>query len=108
MNYSIRLRPELVDDAAEAFRWYENAATGLGHEFLRSYFVALAAITREPLRLWRVYGDFRRVLLARFPYALYFRVEAGSVVVFLLTHGARNPRAIQRSLRRRITRPFDS
>jgi hypothetical protein len=54
VTYSLRLRPELVDDTAEAFAWYESASVGLGHEFLRSYFAALAAVQREPLLCRRV------------------------------------------------------
>ena len=45
VNYPLRLHPELVEDAHEPFAWYEAAATGLGHEFLRSY----------SSRLWRLY-----------------------------------------------------
>lgn len=101
MNYTLRLRPELVEDAQAAFGWYESVATGLGHELLRAYFVAVAAAHRQPLSYQKVYRDFRRVLLGRFPYVLYFRVERQTVVVFLLIHGARDPAAIRRVLRGR-------
>lgn len=104
MSYTLRLRPELVDDAAEAFAWYESAAVGLGHEMLRSYFAAVAAVEREPLIYRKVYKDFRRALLGRFPYAVYFRVEKRTVVVFLLIHGARDPVLIRRALRERRER----
>jgi toxin ParE1/3/4 len=99
VNYELILRPELVEDAHEAFVWYEQTATGLGHEFLRSYFIALAGLQRQPLNYRKVYQDFRRVLLGRFPYVLYFRIERKSVVIFLLIHGARDPVLIQRALR---------
>jgi toxin ParE1/3/4 len=101
VNHKLILRPELVEDAHEAFVWYEEAATGLGHEFLRSYFIALADLQRQPLNYRKVYQDFRRVLLGRFPYALYFRIERKSAVVFLLIHGARDPALIRRALRGR-------
>ena len=105
MSYSLRLRPELIEDAHEAFVWHETAATGLGHELLRCYFAAVALAHREPLLFRTVYRDFRRVLLGRFPYALYFRVEQGTVVFFLLIHGARNPALIRRTLRQRKKQP---
>ena len=100
----MRLRPELVEDAHEAFVWYEAVATGLGHEFLRSYFVAVAVAGRRPLIYRRTYGAFRRVLLGRFPYALYFRVEGRTVVIFLLIHAARDPAMSRRLLRERKAR----
>ena len=101
MKYGLRLRPELVEDAHEAFVWYEAAATGLGHDFLRSYFATVAALQRQPLIYRRVYKDFRRAFLGRFPYALYFRMEADAVVIFLLIHGARDPAFVRRLLRER-------
>jgi plasmid stabilization system protein ParE len=101
VKYSVRLLPELVDDAHEAFVWYETAATGLGHEFLRSYFIALASVQRQPLLHRKVYQRFRRILLERFPYVLYFQVDQDSIVILLLIHGARDPVLIRRSLRNR-------
>lgn len=98
MKRALRLRPELVDDVHAAFAWYEASATGLGHEFLRSYFNSLSAVERHPTIPRKVHGDFRRVLLSRFPYAVYFRVERRFVTVFLLTHGARDPWVTQRLL----------
>lgn len=101
MKCDLRLRPELVEDAHEAFVWYETAATGLGHDFLRSYFATVAAVQRQPLIHRRVYKHFRRAFLERFPYALYFRVEGDAVVIFLLIHGARDPASVRRVLRER-------
>ena len=101
MKYALCLRPEVVEDAHEVFLWYEAAATGLGHEFLRSYFAAVAGAQREPQIHRKVYHDFRRVLLGRFPYAAYFRTERNRVVIFLLVHGARDPAFVRRSLRTR-------
>jgi toxin ParE1/3/4 len=77
----------------------------LGHELLRCYFAAVAIAQREPLLFRKVYRDFRRVLLGRFPYALYFRIERQTGVVFLLIHGARNPALIRRALRKRGQHP---
>lgn len=101
MSRTLRLRPELLDDVAAAYAWYEDASTGLGQEFLRSYFAALALLEREPVLFRKVHGDFRRVLLTRFPYAIYFRIERRHLVVFLLVHGARDPGAIRAVLRTR-------
>jgi len=101
--YALRLRPELVDDTHAAYAWYESAATGLGHEFLRAYFVAVAAAHRYPLAHQKVYQDFRRVLLGRFPYGLYYRLERRTVIIFLLSHGSLDPVRIRRTLRDRKT-----
>ena len=100
MSRELRLRPELLDDVTAGFTWYE-AAAGLGHEFLRSYFAALAVVERQPTLFRKVHRNFRRVLLTRFPYAIYFRIERSYVMVFLLVHGARDPATVRGTLRDR-------
>lgn len=70
MSYSIKLRPELLDDASEAYGWYEERATGLGAEFLRTFYAAIARIQRQPTLFREAYSEFRRLYLRRFPYFL--------------------------------------
>ncbi len=101
MSYQPKLRPELLDDVAEAFAWYQGRAAGLGHEFLRMYFAAIAGVARNPLLFQVVYADFRRILLRRFPYVLYYRLERDTIVFFLLFHCARNPAVLRCELRNR-------
>lgn len=45
--------------------------------------------------------EFRRRLLRRFPYAIYFGIENDTIVVFGLFHCARNPRTIRAQLQDR-------
>lgn len=101
MTYGIKLRPELLDDVAEAYRWYEERATGLGDEFLRSYYAGLARIQRHPTASRKAHLEFRCHLLRRFPYYLYYRIEHETVIVVLLFHRARNPGIVQMELRKR-------
>lgn len=97
----VRLRPELLDDVAEAFAWYEAQAEGIGREFTRAFFAAVARAARQPMLVRPVYGDFRRVRLRRFPYSLYYRAEVDETVFFLLFHGARESGSLLRKLRKR-------
>jgi len=80
------------DISAAAIR-YEGEAAGLGRGFLDAIGVALGRIEDNPHQFPVVHRDKRRALLKRFPYGLYFRVEATSVVVVGCFHGHRNPRA---------------
>ena len=98
MSFHSRFRPELVDDAAEAFHWYEEKADGLGQELLRSYYAAVAAVEQNPEIFLKVHSDFRRVLLQRFPYALYFRIEQNVIVFVLLFPCVRNPQLLRKKL----------
>ena len=101
----VRLRPELLDDVAEAFAWYEAQAEGSGHDFTRAFFAAVARAGRQPDVARIVYAGFRRVRLRRFPHSLYYRVEASETVFFLLFHGARRPDLLRRTLRERRSAP---
>lgn len=101
----VRLRPELLDDVAEAFAWYEAQAEGVGHEFTRAFFAAVARAARQPQLAREVYAGFRRVRLRRYPHSLYYRAEAGEVVFFLLFHGARDPKLLRGTLRARRSIP---
>jgi len=101
VSYSIRLRPGVLDDLREASSWYEERESGLGSELERCFFSALAKILREPEWFLAAYGNVRRVILDRFPYTLWFRIEADVVVVFLLWHAARSPQMLKRLLRQR-------
>jgi len=101
VNYQSRFRPELVDDVAEGFHWYEERADGLGQRFLRQYYDAVVAVERIPEIYFRALGDFRRALLRNFPYALYFRCDGDMIVFVLLFPCVRNPRLLRRKLRAR-------
>lgn len=86
MRYDLRFLPEVEEDAIAGYSWYEEKAYGLGEEFLRMFYACASELTRNALLYQKVYGDFRRRLLRRFPYAIYFRIENTKVVVFGLFH----------------------
>ena len=101
----VRLRPELLDDVAEASNWYEAQAEGAGLDFTRAFFAAVARAARQPAAARIVYAGFRRVRLRRFPHSLYYRAEAAETVFFLLFHGARYPGLLRRTLLARRSVP---
>ena len=82
-------------DLAEAFRWYEERSTGLGHEFLRSARVALAAIQRGPAQFPVAVDDIRKLRLHRFPYVVYYVILTRHISVIAVAHGRRLPRRCQ-------------
>ena len=90
-----------MDDVRDANAWYEGEVEGLGRRFQEAFFQAVAAAAENPEIYFKAYGEFRRVLLKRFPYALYFRVHGETVVFVLLFHGARQPEKLREQLRRR-------
>jgi hypothetical protein len=75
MIYSLSFLPEVAKDIISGFDWYEDNSSGLGEEFLRLFYAYTNEIPRNPLLYPVVYKNFRRRLLRRFPYAIYFRIE---------------------------------
>ena len=71
MIFKIRFVPEIEEDLISGFSWYEEKAQGLGEEFLRIFYASSNYLIRNPLIYKKVYGDFHRLLLRRFPYAIY-------------------------------------
>lgn len=48
MTYSLRFRPEVVNDLEVAARWYEDRKNGLGSEFLQESKASLDRILERP------------------------------------------------------------
>jgi toxin ParE1/3/4 len=98
MKYKLIFRPEVEEDAIEGYVWYEKKAVGLGEEFLTQFYKYTSDITQRPLVYRKTYEKFRRCLLKKFPYAIYFQIEGDKVVVFGLFHCAREPKTIGMAL----------
>jgi toxin ParE1/3/4 len=99
MMQVLRFLPEVEDDAFAGYAWYEEKEQGLGDEFLRTFYACANEVLRNPLISLKVHREFRRRLLRRFPYAVYFRIEDNEIVVFGLFHCARDPRTTRAALR---------
>lgn len=95
MTYDLCFLREVEEDVIAGYSWYEEKARGLGEEFLRMFYASAHELSRNALLYQKVYGDFRRRLLRRFPYAIYFRIEENKIIVFGLFHCARDPRTIR-------------
>ncbi len=81
MSRSLIVRPRAERDLAEAGLWYETRQPGTALYFLRCVDAALALITRHPEAGPTQFGPFRRVLVARFPFAVFYTIEGEAVVV---------------------------
>jgi plasmid stabilization system protein ParE len=91
MTYRVIVRPEAAREVQEAFDWYEGRSEGLGLEFLRAGDACLAGVRRNPSAFPKVHKDVRRVLMRKFPYALFYLVEEERIVVVACFHAKRDP-----------------
>jgi plasmid stabilization system protein ParE len=87
----IILLPEALLDAENAYQWYQEQDAGLGEEFLRCLEAAYAKIGESPEHYPIRFDSFRRFLIRRFPYAVYFEHDETNVWVYYIFHCSQDP-----------------
>lgn len=87
----IILTPEAEQDILEAYAWYEGRRAGLGEEFLSCVEACVESIRRTPEMHSVVHEHYRRGLVRRFPYALFYEYAEGTVTVYGVFHTSRDP-----------------
>ena len=90
MKRLVSLRPRAEADLLEARVWYDEQRPGLGEEFVASVGEAIGSLEKEAERFPLYYRGFRRLLLRRFPYKLFYRIEGDRVIVFRVLHAKRD------------------
>jgi plasmid stabilization system protein ParE len=91
MAVRLVLSPETEQDIREAYDWYENRRFGLGEEFLSCVDACLQRICRMPELHAKVHQDYRRVLVRRFPYAVFYEYASETVKVYSVFHTSQDP-----------------
>lgn len=91
MAAELILTSEAGQDIADACTWYENLRFGLGEEFLSCLDASLEAIRRTPEMHAVVHESYRRGLVRRFPYAVFYEYAEGIVTVYSVFHTSRDP-----------------
>ena len=78
-------------EAVQAFQHYLAESEAAATRFLEALRAATARIKASPRLYPRIRGDFRRVLLDRFPYALIFRETLYEIQIVAVAHTSRKP-----------------
>jgi plasmid stabilization system protein ParE len=94
----IEILPEAQEDLIAGFRFYEHQAPGLGSYFRESILSDVDALAVVGGVHAKVFG-YHRSLSKRFPFAIYYRVEADVVRVRAILDCRRNPSWIRRRVR---------
>jgi plasmid stabilization system protein ParE len=92
----LRLQSIAEAEVAEALEWYRQQSATAAQDFLAAVDQTLRRIEQDPESLPLVSKTLRRVLLPRFPYAIYYRVFPDVVTVVGVIHGRRHPRRWRR------------
>ena len=70
---------------------YEGRRGGLGEEFLSSVDASIESICRQPEMYPVVHESFRRSLIRRFPYAVFYEYAERAVKIYAVFHTSRDP-----------------
>ena len=92
MAAELVIAQEAQQDADEAYSWYEDRRLGLGEEFLGCVDACIQAICRMPELYSKVHEEYRRALVRRFPYAVFYEYTGGKVIVYSIFHTSQNPK----------------
>jgi plasmid stabilization system protein ParE len=94
MKRTVRFLPEALEDLSETQSWYASREPGLGQAFAEAIAAAVERIILDSASFPCVEAEVRRLVVRRFPYAVYFR-EVGNEILVLAVHGRQDPRRWQ-------------
>ena len=95
---NLRILPSAWDDLADGFRFYERQSPGLGDYFRDSLIAEIDALPASAGAHRRVLG-WHRSLARKFPFAIYYSVEAQTVLVRAVLDCRRDPTWARQKLR---------
>lgn len=93
MTLSVFLSSAARAELISAAEWYDSETPGVGGAFTEAIGLMIARIGRSPLQFPRWSGDptYRRAVLRRFPFSIFFAVEGESIQVVSIAHVRRRP-----------------
>ena len=91
MSLPVVFQDDADIEVEEAALWYEEQRPGLGLEYMAAVSRVILDIGENPERfpVWR--QTWRRALLHRFPYVVFFMIDEDRVVVWAVAHTKRRP-----------------
>jgi len=81
------------EELSEASGRYNEKRPGLGIELVNAVQVAFDAILSAPeaCPLWRKGHPYRRYVLRRFPFVIFFLIEGTTIRIIAMAHAKRGP-----------------
>lgn len=89
----VKFHPAARAEFREAILFYDERATGLGHQFTEDVENAVQRIREMPAAHPIISKGIRRCVLPRFPYSVLFRADGTQIEIMALMHQRRHPDA---------------
>ncbi len=90
--------PDAAQDVTEARAWYEGQRKGLGERFVEAIDARIDALRINPEIHAIVRKGYRRAIVNRFPYAIYYKHTEDILEIWAVLHASRNPAVVRRRL----------
>lgn len=87
----MRYTDKALSDLEAAVDWYEGRQKGLGLEFLSCVEATIGTIQSMPELFANHHESFRRALIRRFPYSVFYTIEPQEIVVHAVFGNRQDP-----------------
>jgi len=88
---NLRYTDRSIDDLEIAFQWYETQRRRLGFEFLDCVEASNETIQKMPELFAKHHEHFRRALVRRFPFSVFYTIEDKEIVVHAIFDNRQDP-----------------
>jgi toxin ParE1/3/4 len=78
-------------DLASARAWYDRQDPKLGNQFIDDVLAAIRVARTRPISFPEIANGIRGVRCSRFPYRVYYDVQADRIQIAAVYHTARDP-----------------
>ncbi|PWQ95378.1 type II toxin-antitoxin system RelE/ParE family toxin [Leucothrix pacifica] len=87
------LHPEAYEDIENTVDFYDGRVAGLGAQFIDQLESDLLKVADAPEQFFCAYPKTKvyRYPMKRFPYSIFYRIDASYVTVITVVHQAREP-----------------
>lgn len=83
-------------DIQSAFNFYESLQPGRGEIFMRQLDIALGQLRKFPEIAPFFSGNYRRLLIAGFPFGVFYTLEGTRIIVAAILDLRQNPEVIRK------------
>ena len=98
MAIELHVKEVVYEDLDEACAWYERQRSGLSAYFITRVDECIQRIAAAPNSFAKASGNYRRALVKRFPYAVFYQYDDRKITICAVFHTSRDPQTWERRL----------
>jgi len=100
MMFKIVFSDEAKTDLNEIGEWYRLIREGLEFEFLICIEAEIEIIKKAPFVYEEYYLGVRKAITNKFPYGIYYKLEADKIIILAIAHHKRGQKTIKKKLKK--------